>query len=94
MPTLLVYTRAIINAIHDGSMPTDPSAYEKLPVFGLSVPKSLANVPQELLNPANAWPDRKGFEAEVTKLAGMFKEAFQKYEVDVAPEVLAAGPQL
>ncbi len=88
----LKYTRAIIDAIHDGSLAG--AEYETFGTFNLQVPKAVNNVPSNVLNPRNAWPDTKAFDVEVKKLGGMFAEAFQKYAKEVAPEVLAAGPQV
>lgn len=61
--------------------------------FNLSIPKAVAGVPSEILNPLTAWPSQDGLRSEVTKLAGMFQQAMKKYESDLSPEVLAAGPQ-
>ncbi|MEQ1634930.1 MAG: phosphoenolpyruvate carboxykinase (ATP), partial [Planctomycetota bacterium] len=47
----LRYTRAILDAIHDGSLAKAETVTD--PVFGLIVPKTCANVPAEILNPKN-----------------------------------------
>jgi len=88
----LKFTRAIVDAIHDGSLAQ--AEFEKFDTFNLQVPKAVKNVDASILNPANAWPDKKAFEVEVKKLAGMFSSAFEKYAADVSEEVLAAGPQV
>jgi len=88
----LKYTRAILDAIHDGSLAN--AEYDQFApgVFDLQVPRAVNNVPSEVLNPANSWPDKAAFEAELKKLAGMFAEAFVTHEKEVNPEVLNAGP--
>ncbi|PWN99787.1 putative phosphoenolpyruvate carboxykinase [Tilletiopsis washingtonensis] len=88
----LKFTRAIVDAIHDGSLAQ--AEFEKFDTFNLQVPKAVKNVDASILNPANAWADKKAFEVEVKKLAGMFSSAFEKYAADVSEEVLAAGPQV
>ncbi|WFD00837.1 phosphoenolpyruvate carboxykinase (ATP) [Malassezia yamatoensis] len=88
----LKYTRAILDAIHDGSLAKAEFQTFAPGVFDLQVPKSVNGVPDEILEPSKAWPDQAGFNAELKKLAGMFSEAFVKYEKDVKPEVLHAGP--
>ncbi|KDN40601.1 putative phosphoenolpyruvate carboxykinase [Tilletiaria anomala UBC 951] len=88
----LKYTRAIIDAIHDGSLAQ--AEYETFGTFNLQVPKGVNGVPSNVLNPRNAWPDKAAFDVEVKKLGGMFTEAFQKYAKEVDPKVLAAGPQV
>ena len=69
----LKYTRAIIDHINDGSLSS--MEFEKYPVFNLQVPKEIPNVPSEILNPRRAWPDEKGYNETVTKLASEWKVA-------------------
>ncbi|WFD39514.1 phosphoenolpyruvate carboxykinase (ATP) [Malassezia japonica] len=88
----LKFTRAILNAIHDGSLAKAEFKTFAPGVFDLQVPTHVNTVPDELLDPSVAWADKAGFEAELKKLAGMFSEAFVKYEKDVKAEVLQAGP--
>jgi len=85
-------TRAIVDAIHDGSLAK--SEFENFGVFNLAIPKTLAGVDDKLLNPAKAWQDTKAFEFERNKLGKMFTEAFQKYSSDCTPAVREAGPKL
>ena len=88
----LKYTRAILDAIHDGSLAN--AEYEPFGpgLFDFQIPKAVNNVPSELLNPASTWSDRSAFEDQLKKLAGMFAEAFVQHENEVKPEVLKAGP--
>jgi len=88
----LKYTRAIIDAIHDGSLAK--AEFESFPVFNLSVPKSVNNVPDEILDPYKVWPSKESCKSESLKLAAMFTKAFDKYKADCKPEVIAAGPQI
>jgi phosphoenolpyruvate carboxykinase (ATP) len=88
----LKYTRAIVDAIHDGSLAK--AEYTNFPIFNLAIPKTLAGVPSEILDPAQAWQDKAAFKVEIEKLGGMFQKAFTKYENDVGVEIKAAGPQL
>lgn len=88
----LKHTRAIIDAIHDGSL--SKVEYETYQTFGLQIPKSCKNVPDEVLNPAKVWADKKEFETTVNKLAGMFAENFTKYSSEVSDAVKAAGPSV
>ena len=84
-------TRAIIDAIHDGSLEKEETA--EMPTFGLHVPKKCNNVPDELLMPKNAWKDKHAYDVTLDKVAKLFIENFRKYEKDVDPGTLAAGPQ-
>jgi phosphoenolpyruvate carboxykinase (ATP) len=88
----LRYTRAIIDAIHDGSL--DGIECVTDPLFGLAVPKSCPNVPAEILTPKSTWADKARYEETARKLAGLFHKNFEKY-ADVAGEkIRAAGPQV
>lgn len=63
----LKYTRAIVDAIHDGSLAQ--AKFRKTPVFGLSIPEQVNNVPSELLDPEAAWTDKGSYNQTVAKLA-------------------------
>jgi len=58
----LKYTRAILDAIHNGELPK--VEYETYETFNLSVPKTCPNVPDELLNPAKSWTGTADFKGE------------------------------
>ncbi|KAF2760305.1 phosphoenolpyruvate carboxykinase [ATP] [Pseudovirgaria hyperparasitica] len=88
----LKYTRAILDAIHNGELAKQE--YETYETFNLSVPKTCPNVPDELLNPAKGWVGTTDFKEEVTKLGKLFVENFQKFADQATPEVLAAAPQV
>lgn len=89
----LKYTRAILDAIHDGTLAKE--SYESLPVFNLQVPTHVNNVPSELLNPARNWSQGEAkYVTAVSKLAGLFIENFKTYQDKATSDVLAAGPQL
>jgi len=86
----LKYTRAIVDAVHDGSLAK--AEYEDFGTFGLRIPTAVNGVPRELLNPCLAWKDAEAFQREINKLAGMFRKAFVLYEKDVDEKVRLAGP--
>ena len=88
----LRYTRAIIDAIHDGSF--DKVEWISEPKFGLQVPTTCPNVPASVLNPINTWEDHSEFEQTMNKLVGLFQENFKEYENQVNPEIVEAGPKL
>jgi phosphoenolpyruvate carboxykinase (ATP) len=52
----LKHTRAIIDAIHDGTL--NKVQYKPMPVFGVQLPTSCPNVPSEILDPKNTWSDK------------------------------------
>ena len=87
----LKYTRAIIDAIHNGDFDNVPMVEE--PHFGLQVPTTCPNVPDEVLLPRNTWSDKGAYDETIAKLVGLFRENFKQYEAGVHPDIVAAGPK-
>jgi len=87
----LRFTRAIIDAVHAGTLANAPTQPD--PVFGIHVVTKVPDVPTEILIPEGAWADKQAFAAASRKLAGLFIANFKKYESEGAPEVKAAGPK-
>jgi len=74
----LPWTRAIIDAIHDGSLAEAETATD--PNFGLAVPKACAGVPEEILNPRNTWADGAAYDEAAAKLAQLFADNEAKFD--------------
>jgi phosphoenolpyruvate carboxykinase (ATP) len=71
-------TRALLNAalrgdLHDGKM-----KYTTHPVFQLKMPTSCPGVDAKILDPRNTWSDKAAYDAQATKLRGMFQKNFQE----------------
>ncbi|MEM7799364.1 MAG: phosphoenolpyruvate carboxykinase (ATP) [Chloroflexota bacterium] len=88
----LKYTRAIVDAIHDGSL--QAVDYIQDPVFGLYMPTSCPDVLSEILNPRNTWADPVAYDQQAIKLANLFRENFAPYETGSSQEIVAAGPMV
>ncbi len=88
----LKITRAIIDAIHQGTLKDLPTASD--PIFGFEIPQACPNVPSEILTPKNTWPDQAAYLETAKKLATLFRNNFQQYESLCTPEVRAAGPKV
>ena len=88
----LKYTRAILDAIHDGTLVQ--GTFETFDVFNLRIPTACREVPSELLNPYKAW-DGTGaeFRSEVLGLARLFKENFANYETFVSQEIVVCSDE-
>ena len=87
----LGFTRAMVDAMLDGRLigvPTHPD-----PVFGLQIPAHVPGVPEEVLDAKRTWSDPAAYDAQAAKLAGMFRDNFEKFRGDVTAEVAAAGPR-
>ncbi|MBK8097992.1 MAG: phosphoenolpyruvate carboxykinase (ATP) [Planctomycetes bacterium] len=85
-------TRAILDAIHDGSLAKAETVED--PVFGLQMPKACPNVPAEVLNPKNTWTDKAAYDQKLRHLAGLFQKNFGKYADKASDAIRGAGPRL
>jgi len=85
----LRYTRAIVDAIHDGSLAKAKTAQDA--IFGLTVPLECAGVPSELLTPSQAWNDKERYQQTAMKLTSLFQANFKKYEEQSSDEIRRAG---
>ncbi|HEX9128178.1 MAG TPA: phosphoenolpyruvate carboxykinase (ATP) [Gemmatimonadaceae bacterium] len=86
----LKYTRAIVHAALTGEL--DEIDTRRDPIFGLAVPIEINRVPANVLNPRSTWSDPAAYDAQAKKLAGMFRENFEKIgNVDAATK--NAGPK-
>jgi phosphoenolpyruvate carboxykinase (ATP) len=74
----LGFTRAMIHAAFDGQL--DEVGFETDPIFGLHFPTTCPNVPSEILNPRNTWSDTAAYDAQATKLHGMFEENAKQFD--------------
>ena len=85
----IAHTRAMVNAALDGSL--KDITFEREPFFGLAIPTSVPNVPSDVLNPRNAWPDKADYDASAKKLAGLFFANFKKFEANASDGVKAVA---
>lgn len=81
----------MVDALLSGML--DEVEYDIDPIFGLQIPRSCPNVPVEVLNPRNTWPDPSKYDSQARNLAAMFIANFEKYRDAVPLEVLHAGPK-
>ncbi len=86
----LDYTRAMIQAALNGEL--KKVQFQKHPVFGMIMPLTCPNVPEEFLNPRNTWPNKNEYDAQAKMLAGLFVENFKIYQSKVSKEILEAEP--
>jgi phosphoenolpyruvate carboxykinase (ATP) len=86
----LEYTRAIVNAALAGEL--DKVKTQTDPIFGLAIPTEIKGVPAKVLNPRETWPDPAAYDAQAKRLAGMFRENFDKFGSVDAP-TKNAGPK-
>ena len=87
----LSHTRAIIDAIHDGSLAAVPTTPD--PIFRVAVPSRCPGVPEQILQPRQTWTDQAAYQQSARKLAGLFQENFAKYADQASEEVKSAAPK-
>jgi phosphoenolpyruvate carboxykinase (ATP) len=87
----LSLTRAIIDAIHNGTLAKAPT--QKDPTFGFEVITECPGVPSEVLIPRNTWSDKAAYDAAANKLATLFINNFKTYADGASEEIRAAGPK-
>jgi phosphoenolpyruvate carboxykinase (ATP) len=86
------YTRAMLSAALSGEL-SDVDYYMD-PIFGFEVPKQCPNVPDDVLNPALAWPSEKDYMMRYRDLASRFIDNFRKFEDQTDSEIRVSGPRL
>jgi phosphoenolpyruvate carboxykinase (ATP) len=73
----LRYTRAIVDAIHNGELAKAETRVDDR--FGFEVPQSCPDVPAAVLNPRDTWSDGAAYDAAAAKLGSLFQKNFTKY---------------
>ena len=86
----IAYTRAMVRAALSGQLDAVKTFID--PVFGLSIPSEVPDVPAGVLNPRSTWTDGASYDAQANKLAEMFRKNFEKFGY-VDPAIIAAGPK-
>ncbi|MCE9924162.1 phosphoenolpyruvate carboxykinase (ATP) [Aeromonas rivipollensis] len=86
-------TRAIIDAILDGSIEQAPT--KVLPIFNLEVPTELHDVNPAILDPRDTYANQAEWDAKAQDLAQRFIKNFERFtDNDEGKRLVAAGPQL
>ncbi|TKB46671.1 phosphoenolpyruvate carboxykinase (ATP) [Thalassotalea mangrovi] len=86
-------TRAIIDAILDGSIDDAPN--KTLPVFNLNVPTSLPGVNDQILDPRDTYQDGSAWDEKAQNLAELFIDNFDKFtDTERGQQLVVAGPKL
>ena len=87
----LKYTRAMISSILNGEL--EGVEYKKHEVFGLNMPTSCPNVPDEILSPKNTWTDKNAYDKKANELADAFNKNFAQFADYANEEILDAAPK-
>ncbi len=87
----LKYTRAMITEALLGNL--DSVDFVKHDVFGLEMPTTCANVPDEILNPKNTWSDKAAYDKKANQLADEFNKNFEQFADNASEDILNAAPK-
>jgi phosphoenolpyruvate carboxykinase (ATP) len=87
----IAHTRALLRAALDGTL--NKVAFSRDNLFGLAVPESCPDVPNEVLNPRGTWRNKSAYDSTARDLVGRFHKNFVQFEGHVGEEVRAAAPK-
>ncbi|PRB06871.1 phosphoenolpyruvate carboxykinase (ATP) [Chryseobacterium sp. MYb7] len=86
-------TRAIIDAIIDGSIDNAPKT--QVPIMNLEIPTELPNVSTGILDPRNTYENASDWEEKAKDLASRYIKNFEQYcDTEEGKKLVASGPQL
>jgi len=83
------HTRAMVNAALDGQLAK--GSFTPDPNFGVLVPDSCPDVPDDVLNPRNTWKDKDAYDKQAKELRQLFEDNFKQFENAVDDKVKAAA---
>lgn len=86
----IAHTRAFINAALNGDL--DNAEFVKDPFFHLEIPQNIEGIPNEVLNPREAWADKAEYDETAKKLARMFRTNFERFQAGVDAVVTESMP--
>ena len=87
----LKYTRSMITAALNGEL--ENVDFKEHAVFGLKMPATCPNVPNELLFPKNTWDNKEAYDTKANELANAFNANFVQFADNASDEILAAAPK-
>ncbi len=83
------HTRALLRAVLDGSL--NSAQFSPDPFFGLMIPRDVAGIPNEVLDPRRSWADPAAYDAQAAELVSRFEANFQGFAASVGDDVRAAA---
>jgi phosphoenolpyruvate carboxykinase (ATP) len=86
------HTRALLRAALAGEL--DNAEYRTDPFFGLAIPTHVNGVPDEVLDPRQAWADKAAYDAAAKNLVARFVENFGSFADHVDADVKEAAIKL
>jgi phosphoenolpyruvate carboxykinase (ATP) len=85
----ITHTRALLRAALDGEL--ESATYRNDPFFGLAIPERVPGVPDQVLDPRAAWPDKAAYDKAAAALVKRFEDNFATFSDLVGDNVKAAA---
>jgi phosphoenolpyruvate carboxykinase (ATP) len=85
------HTRNMLNAVLNGEL--DNIKFRKDKVFNFDIPVTCPNVPDDVLDPSNAWGNKKEYWMKYDALASRYIENFKVFLEGCPEDILNAGPK-
>ncbi len=83
------HTRALLRGALDGSL--TQMEFHREPFFGLSIPAHVPGIPDEVLDPREAWADKSAYDRMAKHLIERFEANFATFEAGVGDDVKAVA---
>jgi len=83
------HTRALLTGALDGSLAK--VSFHTEAFFGLSIPEHVPGIPDEVLDPRQAWADKIAYDNTAKDLVARFEKNFSKFESGVGADVKAVA---
>ena len=85
-------TRQCINSILDGTIHNVETCVD--PIFYLTYPKSLPDIPEDVCNPRLSWENKDDYDNQALKLSIMFQDNFKQYTGEGFTDYTQFGPKI
>ncbi|MBC8315266.1 MAG: phosphoenolpyruvate carboxykinase (ATP) [Bacteroidetes bacterium] len=85
------HTRNMLNAVLDGKL--DNVNYRKDKLFNFDIPLTCPNVPDDVLDPENAWGNKEEYWMKYDALASRYIENFKLFSEGCPEEIAKVGPK-
>ena len=82
-------TRAVVQACQSGVLLEAPTSH--LDILNLDFPTAIPGVDAKYIDPRAGWGNDAGYDEQANKLAALFADNIQKF--DVSDAIVAAGPK-
>jgi phosphoenolpyruvate carboxykinase (ATP) len=83
------HTRALLRAVLDGTLQN--ATFTPDPFFGLMVPRDVPGIPNDVLDPRQAWADKEAYDRTARDLVSRFEANFETFAAAASDHIKAAA---